>query len=274
MRFLNVAEKATRHLVRAKYIPQVDGSLRLALVQAFSAPTFRESGWENHKKPQAFDALEKITKSEEAKIIKGDLADLERASRRAKINAFDMILCNPDLNTFVTFTYSPDKITDKASYDECYKKLAVWLSNRVQRNGLKYVLVPERHKSGDIHFHAIMNSSALKLKRAYGPSGRAINHKGRKVYNVSDWNYGFTTAEIIGGTEGDRDAVAKYVFKYMGKQLGQRIGGRYALIGGAMAKPVFVYGEDPDEFLGGLPLKYDREVNIGENLTYKEYSLI
>lgn len=265
----------TKFCARAKYIPQPDGSLRLSLVQSFSRPNFRPSGWEDRKSSLTsdlvFDEFETVTKREHI----GNADDIERATRRAKINAFDLIQCNPDLDTFCTFTYAPDSVDDKASYDDCYGKLAVWLSNRVQRADLKYILVPERHKSGDIHFHAIMNSAALKLDVARSPNThRLLKHNGRQVYNITDWPYGFTTAELIGGTLDDRDAVSKYVFKYMGKQLGAKIGGRYALIGGKLARPVYQYGETAEEFLDGHTVKYDREVNIGDSLTYREYSLV
>lgn len=274
---LTVSEHLTVFNARAKYIPQPDGTNKLALVQCFSQPKFRPAGWE----ASDLGKVAKAPRVEEDPDIVDDplepnLSDIERATRRAKINAFDIILCNPDLDTFATFTYRPDEDLDKSSYEECYKRLSVWLSNRVQRSGLKYVIVPERHKSGDIHFHGILNSSALKLDRARSPSGRALSSGGKPVYNITDWKEGFTTAQVIGGNADDREAVAKYVFKYMGKQSGQKIGGRYCLIGGqGIARPVYVYGDSAEELIPpDLPNKYDREVNVGENLTYREYSFI
>lgn len=43
---LQVSENLTLFNARAKYIPQADGTMKLALVQCFSVPKFRESGWE------------------------------------------------------------------------------------------------------------------------------------------------------------------------------------------------------------------------------------
>ncbi len=272
---LSVSDNLTRFQVRAKYIPTPDG-LKLALVQSFSVPTFRPAGWESCD----LNKVPKATLSDEDPDIVDELcepnvADVERATRRAKINAFDIILCNPCLDTFATFTYKPDDELDKSSYDDCYKKLGVWLSNRVQRRGLMYVIVPERHKSGDIHFHGIMNSSALSLDRAYSPKGRPLSSNGKPIYNLGDWKHGFSTAQIIGDASSDREAVAKYVFKYMGKQSGQKIGGRYCLIGGQnIVRPHYEYGESVEEFIGGEVAKYDREVKIGDSLEYREYSFI
>ena len=98
---------------------------------------------------------------------------------------------------------------------------------------MKYVIVPEHTKRGDIHFHAICNSSALKLVEATNAkNGKPLKHNGKQLYNLTDWDFGFTSAEVIGDTEGDREAVAKYIYKYMRKQMGQKIGGRYLLTGG------------------------------------------
>ena len=204
--------------------------------------------------------------------------DVERATRRARKNAFDVIMCNHDLDTFATFTYSPERVGDKADYDECYKYLNTWLSNRVQRKGLKYVCVPERTKKGDIHFHAIMNSAALQLEKAYSPkTGAALTHKGKQLYNVTDWSRGFTSAEYITrrqAGEDEREAVSKYIFKYMGKQAGQKIGGRYCLIGGEIRRPVFAYGDSPEEFLDDGAAVYRNHVELPEGLTYDEWSFI
>lgn len=273
---LRVSENLTVFNARAKYIPQPDGTLKLALVQCFSVPRFRKPGWESS------DDLGKVPKSprvdEDPDIVddprEPNLSDVERATRRAKINAFDVILCNPELDTFATFTYRPAEGLDKSSYEDCFKRLNIWLSNRVQRAGLKYVIVPERHKSGDIHFHGILNSSALKLDRARSPSGRALSSGGKPIFNITDWREGFTTAQIIGAKGEDREAVAKYVFKYMGKQAGQKIGGRYCLIGGDLERPFYIYGDSAEELIGDQACKYDREVNVSEELTYREYSFI
>ncbi len=277
MQKFHVPESAIKFTSRAKYIPQQDGSFRLVQIQNFSSPMFRESGWETENKcsnllfsPDDYD-IENTSEN----CADYSAANLERATRRAKINAFDIILSNPDLDTFATFTFAPDETLDKSAYDQVYSKLSPWLSNRVQRNNLKYVIVPEYHKSGDIHFHGILNSAALKLDRAYSEkTGRPLSSRGNPLYNIKDWKHGFTTAAVIGNAQEDRDKVAKYIFKYMGKQLGARIGGRYALIGGDLRRPVYVYSNSVDELLdGATPATYDREVDIGE-LKYREWCFV
>ena len=261
---------------RAKYYRQSDGTLRLATIQSFSVPKFREQGWESREKKNNRSIIEGVDEVDE--ILQRDPSDVERATRRARKNAFDIIMCNPDMDLFGTFTYSPDEIRDKADYDECFKYLNTWLSNRVQRRGLKYVCVPERTKLGDIHFHAIMNSSALKLERAISAkTGHVLTHNKKPLYNISDWAKGFTSAEMITRNSADEDEramVSKYIFKYMGKQAGQKIGGRYVLIGGDVQKPVYLYGDAPSEFLNGeLPVYQPAPKQIGD-ITYTELGFI
>jgi hypothetical protein len=273
-------DSAISYNCRAKYYRQADGSLRLASIQTFNVPKFRPAGWESReKKPNKCS----IFGTQEEDIEKytepiGAECDIERATRRARKNAFDIIMCNPDLDLFATFTYSPEEVSNKADYDECFKYLNTWLSNRVQRNGLKYVCVPERTKAGDIHFHAIMNRSALKLSTSISPkTGRPLTHAGKPLYNISDWSRGFTSAEMItrlGEGEDERAMVSKYIFKYMGKQAGQKIGGRYVLIGGDVQRPVYLYGDAPSEFLTGQVATYQPEPRVIGDIVYSELGFI
>lgn len=277
------SKEVITHTVRAKYYIDPEGSPKLACIQTFNQPRFTEAGWEDTEKEFTQDSPSEIISAEEEEELNenqnGSLSDLERATRRARKNAFDMIMCNKDLDMFATFTYSPDKVEDKSSYDECYKYLGTWLRNRVQRNGLKYVCVPERTKKGDIHFHGIMNSSALKLVRATSPyNNRPLTHNGKPLYNIADWTKGFTSVEPItklNADDDERTAVSKYIFKYMGKQNGQKIGGRYCLIGGVLKRPVYVYGESPDEFLTEeerAQASYTNHVELSSGLVYDEWS--
>lgn len=268
---LNVSASEVVKKARAKYIPDENGGLRLVMVQSFSFPIFREDGFEEVGRGPGRGASERPDDDDGAVIEEYK----RRATRRAKVNALDMILCNDDLDTFCTFTYRPEG-NDRASYEDCYKKLSVWLSNGVQRRDLKYIAVPEHHKDGEnIHFHMVANSAAMKLTPAVSPSGAAIYHtNGERIYNVSDWRHGFSTAVPIGGAAVDRDRVAKYVFKYMGKQSGQMIGGRYFLHGGKLKMPVFVLADDPEVFFDGHEPQYHRELNVCEGATYNEWSFL
>lgn len=188
-----------------------------------SRDVFKLPGWEQigGKKPAY-----KGTRSDNSEPNKRSIS---RANRRVQ----ELTKCNGDvLDTFVTITLSPDKC-DRYSWDAAFSKLKVFLSNRVQRKGLVYVIVPELHKDGAIHFHGFMNSSALKLV----DSGR--KWKGKIVYNVADWKVGWTTAVKL---TGDYFRACNYILKYVRKQTsGGMIGGRYYLHGGLLKEPVCTY---------------------------------
>lgn len=274
---LSVSENEVIFPVRAKYIPDGNGGFRLAKIQRFSSPKFKKPFFEDTHQKNKIVSSDDVINEDDDIVYKGDENDILRAIRRAQNNAFDVILANPDMDTFATFTYSPDSVSDKSDYIECYNRLKVWLSNRVQRKNLKYVITPEYTKKGDIHFHAIMNSPALILEIARSAkNGRILKHNGKPLYNITDWQFGFTSAEIIGSSSIDRDKVAKYIFKYMGKQLGQKIGGRYCLIGGDVNRPIYRYGHTPEEFFEeDKNCTYDRHLDLDFcGITYDEWSYI
>lgn len=293
---LQAGEGNVKFYARAKYYTTPDGVTKLAKIQQLSFPAFRLPGYEEVKRKgnPELDALMEELEAETAAPssalpeLYDEGSSLETDAKlpawknlhRAKMNAFDKILCNPDLDTFATFTISPEHVKDRTTWEDVYQRLKVWLSNRVSRNGLKYVICPERHKKGGIHFHAIMNSEALKLTPAKNAhTGAPLQHNGQPLYNISDFNFGFTSAELIQSATLDREKVAKYIFKYMGKQGTEgKIGGRYALIGGELASPMYLYGENPGEF---IPISEEAAAQNGfyresthEGIKYREWSFI
>lgn len=255
-----ISENLALHQCRAKYVPDPEtGGLRLASIQKASRPIFN-AGFE-----QLFDKPTLKTDEEIEAVASSPGELVKRATRRAKERCFDYILCN-DLDVFTTLTYSPDT-ADRESYEDVYKKLAVWLSNRVQRRGLRYVCVPEYHADGKaIHFHMLSTRDGLKLV----DSGHF--KEGKKVYNVADWNWGFSTALLVDG-EDAREKVAKYIFKYMGKQMGQKIGGRYYLSGGKLSEPLFVYADDPAELGDVAQAGYHKSCD-GDWGSFEEWSFL
>lgn len=154
----------------------------------------------------------------------------QKGARRARKELFLCAACNPDLDTFVTFTQAPDKVQDRYDYKEAVRRLGRWLDNRVRRRGLKYIFVPELHQDGAVHWHGLCNAPALSLV----DSGHK-DKRGRVVFNVKDWTFGFTTATMVG----EHIAACRYVTKYIGKGMtGGTIGGRYWLHGGKLARPI------------------------------------
>ena len=153
--------------------------------------------------------------------------DRERAMRRARANVRRYALAN-DFTYFVTLTLDPKKV-ERKDPEAVVKKLSSWAHNMVNRHGLRYILVPEYHKKGGIHFHGFFNDiPALKAV----DSGH-VDKQGHTVYNLAGWKLGFTTAIKL---YGDYHAAVAYTCKYIGKD-SEKIGGRWYYSGGDLKKP-------------------------------------
>src|SRR5690606_10827465 len=80
---------------------------------------------------------------------------------RSRRTIFDYALCN-DFDLFVTFTFDPRKV-NRYDMAATYVKMQSWLA-RHQRKQLekqdtfRYIIVPEKHKDGAIHFHALTDA--------------------------------------------------------------------------------------------------------------------
>lgn len=180
---------------------------------------------------QVFCETKKLAKKtnkprEKREKIQAKQKDLDRARSRARANVRRLALCN-DFKWFVTLTINPDKID---SYDVALvtKRMNQWASNQVKRKGLKYILVPEFHESGRVHYHGFFND----VLRAV-PSNKT-DKCGHMIFNLPEWTYGFTTAiELYGSYH----AAVAYTCKYIGKN-STKIGGRWYYSGGDLVKPV------------------------------------
>jgi len=156
-------------------------------------------------------------------------SDVPRAQARARSALKDIALCTP-FKYFVTLTLDQTKC-DRYDMSEITKKLNNWLDNCVRRKGLTYVLVPERHKDGAVHFHGFFNDALDVID-----SGKRTKDK-RKIYNLPAWTLGFTTAIEL---YGDYHQAVSYVIKYIGKTQ-EKIGGRWYYSGGDTRRPVVGY---------------------------------
>lgn len=82
---------------------------------------------------------------------------------------------------------------------------------------MEYLLVPELHKSGRLHFHGLFrNVKNWRLSPAISPkTGRVIYKNGSRIYNLVNYKLGFTTVSKIKNQE----AVTIYISKYITKGL-------------------------------------------------------
>lgn len=154
--------------------------------------------------------------------------------KRNRERVFDIVFCN-HWDWFLTVTFDPKKV-ESSDVSVVMKKLNTWLYNRVNRDGLRYILVPERFKkTNGIHCHALINdaldttySGRIRWgKKSYTEeSARRFGFEytdADKIYNVPDWGYGYSTALPITENAGK---LSVYLTKYITKG-NDRIFGRY-----------------------------------------------
>lgn len=201
-----------------------------------SKPIYRESGYE-----VSFGNAEKERESKPQ--VKGNEPRTD-SIRRAKQKIFDIVMLN-DFDYFVTLTFSSSEV-DRTNADEILKKTMNFLKNRVQRQNLKYILIPEYHKDGAIHIHALMKGdiklvdSGTRKVKGYKKPLRISTIEKRNispedcqiVYNISDWTYGHSTAIKI---YGECENFAKYITKYITKDV-KKIFGKFYLSGGSLVR--------------------------------------
>lgn len=249
------SEAAIKYNARVKFYP--DGAIEVA---AAERALFRESGWEG--RGGGADPLDEQREAGDPE------ASLQRSRRRARAAIADLAYSN-DFRYFVTFTLDAAKV-NRYDVREVTRKLTYWLDNRVRRVGLRYVLVPELHKDGAVHFHGLINDvlpvvDSGTVVRATGgkprkPRSEAERRRwlaegGHVVYNLPAWGLGFSTAIELYGS---RQATIAYVCKYVTKSTG-KVGGRWYYSGGHLDRPAVVCADIPYQAAAacGVPFVID-----------------
>lgn len=204
--------------------PSGDWDLVCAAERSFVPPGWEES--EDYAQPGMARGAGHVKKAREAGAkAQGD--DMLRSMRRARAKLRRLALAN-EFSYFVTLTLSPDEV-DRYDCQAIMKRVNRWLDNMVRRHGLRYVLVPERHKDGAFHFHGFFAGDGLEVV----DSGHH-DKQGHTIFNLPQWGFGFTAAIALYGTY---SAAVGYVCKYIGKQGGERPMGRWYYSGGDLREP-------------------------------------
>ncbi|MGK0555440.1 rolling circle replication-associated protein [Macrococcus capreoli] len=126
----------------------------------------------------------------------------------------DYVLCN-HFDHFWTLTFDPKKFHGEVSDDLAYEMMLKWLHSIRRKHKYKsdkqfnYILIPERHKSGQIHFHMITGNLEIDLI----DSGKT--YQKQKIYNCPVWEHGFSNVQRMRS----KSKVSSYVTKYITKDL-------------------------------------------------------
>lgn len=115
---------------------------------------------------------------------------------------------NNHFDKFWTLTFDPKiyGFSDNLRFEEMQK----FLKRMTRKYGkFNYLAVPERHKSGAIHWHMMTGYFEPDLI----DSGK--KWKERPIYNCSEWEHGFTNVQNVRSQK----RIANYVSKYITKDL-------------------------------------------------------
>lgn len=173
-----------------------------------------------YKNPQPFVVSDVVRKRNRREVNSEDYSPTISSLQRTKNTVQDIVLCN-DFELFCTFTFDRRRV-NRYSYYACCSTMRRWLQHQreisLERGvALKYLVIPEAHKDGAWHFHALISGYTGKLKATgkYTP-------KMRPIYNIPSYRSGFTTAVEIDSKEGVSSYITKYITKSFVQQFNKR----------------------------------------------------
>lgn len=183
---------------------------------------------------------------------------VERSLDRTTQKIREYVLCNK-FSMFVTFTFKEDRYNDTVKF----KQMKTWLDNQRKRQGtFAYVVVPERHKDGAYHFHALFADYR----------GEVISKKlenGKIVYKLGAYKLGISDVEYIKTGKRSRAKTASYLSKYITKEMPMLPGKKRYWCSQNLLKPLKL--DNPPEWVMSLPTVWQNRSDYGETI-YLDYS--
>ena len=173
----------------------------------------------------------------------------ERAMRRAKNKIFDLCFLN-DWDYFITLTFDNEKVGCRYDLDTLKKKTLETFHQWQKKYGVKYLLVPELHKDGALHFHGFIQDCNKRLKMT---TTNKYTNQGNEIFNINSWaNYkGFNTACLLDKSDISKQKTSSYISKYITKQ--DKIFDKYYYCSNGLidSPKVTYYDNVPIEFFEG-----------------------
>lgn len=180
------------------------------------------------KQVRIYDNIVKKSKKCDIKLSCDKLTNIKKHIRARSADDVKAVSVSRTINTlyeyarsniweyFFTLTFNPDK-TDSFDYDTSVKAMSQWINNIKKKYSpdLKYIFVPEQHKSGRWHFHALVSNIG---NMTLVDSGKLTDNDDI-IYNIDNYKKGFTTATKIKDTK----RASSYITKYLTKQTDNKI---------------------------------------------------
>lgn len=197
------------------------------------------------------------------------VSNSENARFQARNRLIEIIKANPDFNYFFTGTFDPRKWNRK-NFRELLKSLTRWL----RRRKIKYILIPEPHKDGSIHFHGFFNASIEPFLEKFDLKQKLPKRitdgikDGREIYNCPAYAdmFGWVSIEKVRNLEASAVYVSKYVSKSFDNDEARFSYHRYFCSIG-LKRP---YDDIPTEkkIDGFIPVRYSSKI---VKVTYKNF---
>ena len=181
--------------------------------------------------------LEKPLKSKKKSQSQIDHDNQSRSLRRSQVAVRDIILSNR-FDLWCTFTFDSTK-HDRYDISRCRYVMTMWLHNQKKNHSpkLEYLVVPELHKDGAIHFHALLKNFNGKLKPAHHPKSKKplTTKKGQQIFNATGYRSGHTEFVYI---DSNYEALSKYMIKqYITKDMLTFKGSQRYLVSNGLTRP-------------------------------------
>ena len=134
-----------------------------------------------------------------------------RASVKRSLNRINSLFDCNSFSWFVTLTTDKD-IINRADDKLVKRALRYWLKSicRLFPN-FYYIIVPEYHKKGCLHFHCLFGGISAEELNIYDSGKKS---KGREVFSTSLWKFGLSDVQEIRSLEGSKGYLAKYMVKF------------------------------------------------------------
>lgn len=154
---------------------------------------------------------------------------IARSVRRSRVLISDYVLCNK-FDMWCTFTFNKQK-HDRQDVNHCKSVMQLWLERRKRKNhAFKYLIVPEYHKDGALHFHALISGYNGTLKAT------KLKTKTNKIVHViTGYRAGNAQAVFI---DDDYDRIIGYLKKYITKDMPLLYGKRRFWCSTNLNKPI------------------------------------
>lgn len=193
-------------------ITRYHDEIQIAYYKDFSVPSANDCEVMNYETDKQNVKSDKQSAKSDKQSAKTDneTDNKVRSTRRSKQSVYDIARAN-NWEWFATFTFE----NNRYDYDYCKKSIQTFLNNMKKRNcpHMEYLAVPEQHKDGAYHFHALlMNIDENLLCDSY--------EKDKLMFKK--YAYGISQLERVK----DTDRVSMYITKYITKDLVNDVKGR------------------------------------------------